>query len=102
MHRFLRRTILYPSKYTSENSLHELSLYYAITLRAITYYYRIAEEKPDHAITIRLQNYETYTKCTDTCFLREARENIDYFENFSEKNLSNAPSNKITFAKFLK
>ena len=52
-------------------------------------------------MTMLLEEFETDTEWTETCFLGAARANIDYFQNFVEENLLDAPSSKA-FSKLLK
>ena len=81
--------------------LGEFPLHYALALRTMTDYYRIANEEEGHAMTILLEEYEADTEWTETCFLGAARENIDYFQTFVEEALLDAPSTKV-FSKLLK
>ena len=81
--------------------LGELPLQYALALRAMTDYYRIANEEEGHAMTILLEEYEADTEWTETCFLGAARENINYFQRFSEETLSEAQSSNV-FSTLLK
>ena len=52
-------------------------------------------------MTMLLEEFETDTEWTETCFLGAARANIDYFQNFVEEELLEASSSKA-FSKLLK
>ena len=77
-----------------------LPLHYIMALRALTAFFRIHRNKAGPAMSKMLHDFEQSDSWSSSVFMKQARDNIDYFQSYIESSLLDAGSSK-SFSKRL-